>query len=124
MSNKTRVYAHKGYIGISSAFDAEGLINKPDQPGQLGFVVDAAHVEVQAEALGLLKKIPKGRGSFGEIDVFKADRGVVVFGWLGGNICLINPGEAVATREYDPGLLTATEGVETPQDFIDFIDEL
>jgi len=50
---RTKVFAHRGYIGIMSAFDADGILNKPEQKGQLGFVVKAACVDIQPEALEL-----------------------------------------------------------------------
>lgn len=35
---RTQVFTHKGYVGIMSDVQAEGLLNNPSQPGELGFV--------------------------------------------------------------------------------------
>jgi hypothetical protein len=108
-------------IGILSAPDAEGMIAKPEG-GNFGCVVDGSQVEISEETLQLLKNIPKGHDSLGEIDVFKADDGRVIFGWIGGYMTAFPARNAEASREYDPKLLTATAGVVAPQDFIDYVE--
>ena len=119
---KTQVFSHKGIIGIQSDYKAEGLINDPTQPGQLGFVVDADQVEIQPEALELLKKVKRSGDDIGDVDVFSADGGKVVFAWLGGPMRAMDPNEVEGSSTYDAGLLKSTEGVTPPQDFIDFVN--
>lgn len=118
----TTVFTHKGFIGIQSSPDAEGFLAKPGN-GNLGCVLDASKVLISPEALELLKKIPKGHDGLGEIDVFPSgDK--VIFGWLGGYMKAFLPEEIETSREYDPSLLKATEGVETPKEFIEMVDSL
>ena len=122
---RTKVFAHKNFIGIESSFEAEGLLNDPNQPFQLGFVVDAAFCDIQPEALELLKKIPKSKDSFGDVDVFKVDGGKVIFSWMGGSIVGIqatNP-HVSGSSEYDPELLVANPTVKTNPEFIQVVEE-
>jgi hypothetical protein len=125
---RTKVFCHRGIIGIQSSLNSPGLINDPSQPNQLGFVMDAKEVAVSKEAMGLLKKVRKGRDGLGEIDVFQSDQGPV-FGWLGGPYKMLNPEdeECYGSRDYDPSLL---EDVcmfipnDPPDDFVKEVDEL
>lgn len=122
---RTTVFAHKGLIGIQSAPDAEGMLNKPLDPGQFGFVVDASYVDVSPEALELLKRIPKSDDALGDIDVFKADDGKVIFGWIGSPMTVVDPATVVSgSRDYDATLLTANPKVITEPGFIEFVDSL
>ena len=119
---KTTVFQHKGMIGILSSPDAEGFIAKPGN-GNLGCVVDASQVEISKDALDLLKTIPRGHDGLGEIESFKAgDKNV--FGWLGGYMKAFRPADIETSRDYNPSILTATEGVEVPKEFKDFVDSL
>ena len=56
---RTQVFAHRGIVGIKSNPDAEGLLNRPMDPGQLGFVVDGAHVDINPDAIEALKTVKK-----------------------------------------------------------------
>lgn len=120
---KTKVFAHKGFIGILSDPKADGLVASPVS-GSFGCVIENAteNVEISEEALKALKTISKGRDSLGEIDVFGDAGGKIIFGWMGGFMSAFKATDVQASREYDPSLLVATEGVEAPQDFIDFVD--
>lgn len=118
---RTQVFAYKGAIGIVSDTKAEGLLNKPMEPGQLGFVVDASFVDVSAEALELLKTVPGSSDDLGEVDVFEA-HGKIIFSWLGGPWKMFRPADISSSSIYEPTLLKACVDVVVPQDFIDFID--
>jgi hypothetical protein len=119
---RTQVFEHRGILGIQSDFQAEGLLNDPSQPGQLGFVVNADSVDIQPKALDLLKKVKSGHDDIGDVDVFQASDGVVVFAWLGGNLRAMNPDDIQGSNSYHPELLKASENVVTPQEFIDFVE--
>jgi hypothetical protein len=123
MSTKTKIFAYKGYVGIQSAPDAEGMIAKPEG-GNFGVVVDADKAEISTEALELLKKVKRGRSSLGDIDVFQADDKMVILGWIGGYLNAFKPSDVEGSREYKPELLKATEGVEIPVEFKTYIDSL
>jgi hypothetical protein len=120
---KTKVFAHKGFIGILSNPKADGLVASPIT-GSFGCVISDAtqNVEISKEALEALKSIPKGHDSLGEIDIFGDASGKVIFGWMGGFMGAYKVCDVEISREYNPSLLTATEGVEAPQDFIDFVE--
>lgn len=121
---RTKVFAHKGVLGILSDVKAEGLFNDPTQRGQLGFVVDAAFVDVSPEALEILKGIPKSHDAIGDVDVYKADDGKVVFSWMGPDHYVLVPGSgASGSRTYDPSLITPVEGVEIDPEFINMVDQ-
>lgn len=122
---RTKVFAHKGVVGIMSDINAEGLLNNPTDDGQLGFVVNAEFVDIQPEALEILKTIPKSHDSLGDVDIFQASRGMVVFSWLGGHLAIIHPTSGITgSREYNPSLLTPCDTVETDPDFARFVDSI
>ena len=121
---RTIVFQHKGVVGIKSSIEVEGLLNKPIEKGQLGFVIDAKFVDIQPEALEILKKITISCDDIGDIDVYKSTKGTIVFSWLGGPWKVVYPKVATGSNVYDPSLLSAKEGVETPKDFIAFVDSL
>lgn len=120
---RTQVFAHNGFIGIKSDIKAEGLLNNPTEPDQLGFVVDANFVDVQPQALELLKQIKRSADDLGEVDIFKSVKGTI-FSWLGGPMKVIIPADVTSSNDYHPELIVANDKVETPQDFIDFINAL
>ena len=118
---RTQVFAHKGIVGIQSDPKAEGLLNDPMLPGQLGFVVDAKFVDIQPEALELLKQIKQSGDDIGEIDVYESEVGVI-FSWLGGPLKASNPLEITGSNCYDASLLKANDTVVPPKEFVEFID--
>ena len=122
-TNRTKIFAYKGFIGIKSFLTAPGLINDPRKPGQLGFVIDARFVDVSPEALKLLKKIPKSGDDIGDVDVFKSEKFPVVISWLGGCLKMLKPGDGSSgSINYDPSLITPCKGVEIDPTFITAVD--
>ena len=118
----TKIFAHKGYLGIQSSYEAEGLENNPKDNKDLGFVVNAAYCAIQPAALEILRNVPKSNDDIGEIDVFKDKEGTVFMCWLGGSMVAFEPNSDISIkRQYMPELLTATD-FETPVDFIDFVE--
>lgn len=120
---RTKVFAYNGFIGIESNVNAEGLLNKPLDKGQLGFLLDAKFVDIQPEALELLKCLPMSADDLGEVEIYQSNDGVVVFGWLGGPKKVVDISICTASNDYHPELLSPSENVEVPQGFIDFIDK-
>lgn len=123
---KTKVFAHGGWVGIESNPKAEGLINDPSQAGQLGYVLDASHVEVSKEAIEVLKTIRRGGGSLGEVDCFKVTDGKVVFGWLGRELKAVNPADSEVARDTDFSLLEQVATIvpnDPPKEFVEAVDE-
>lgn len=119
---KTTVFAHRGIVGIESDLKSEGLLNNPAQPGQLGFVLDASTVRFSPEAVEELKKVKRSHDDLGEVDIFQTDDKRVIFGWLGGIRKAFKASDIEGSSSYDASLITSSADVETPQDFIDFVD--
>jgi len=120
---RTKVFAHRGVVGILSSPEAE-LIAHPGG-GNIGCVADASIVDFSQEAIDVMKTIKKNGDAIGDIDVFKADDGKVIFGWFGSYLRPIVPDECEAARGTDLSLISAsTEPVEVPQEFIEFVDEM
>lgn len=120
---RTQVFAHKGIIGIQSDINAEGLLNDPKLPNQLGFVIDAKFVDIQPEALELLKQIKQSADDIGDIDVYESEIGVV-FSWLGGPLKVAKPDKITGSNCYDANLLTSNSDVKPSQSFIEYVDNL
>ena len=91
-------------------------------------VLDAAHVDISEEALALLKTIPKSGDDLGDVDVFKTDKGSVVFAFLGGPLAAISAAQgATGSRTYDPALLRGVATVvpnNPPAAFVAYVDAL
>jgi hypothetical protein len=121
---KTQVFAHKGWVGISSSTDAEGLLNKPMDAGQLGFVVDAAFVDISPEALELLKRVPKSSDDIGEVDIFGSNDGMIIFSWLGGIKKMFKPEHVSSSNSYNPSLISTTVPVEIDPAFIKIVETM
>jgi hypothetical protein len=118
---RTKVFAYKGIIGIQSGPNAE-LIAHPIH-GNVGCVADASKCDISPEALEALKTIKPSNDGIGDVDAFDA-KDVVVFAWFGGYMRALVPDQCEVARDTDFNLLTATEGVEIPDDFKLFVDEL
>jgi len=121
---KTKVFAYKGKIGIQSDYKAEGLLNDPSQPGQLGFVVEAKHVDISPEAYEALGKVKRSNDCIGDVDVFPSDKGPM-FSWMGGALRMIDPATAEGSRSHYPTLMQpyVKDGIEVPQSFIDAVEK-
>lgn len=117
---KTTVFFYGGYLGILSAFDAEGLLNDPKGEGQLGFVVEAASVRFSPEAVEKLKTIQKTHDAIGDVDIFESVKGVI-FAWLGGPKKIFKPEDVVGSRDYRPDLIVADPTVVVPEEFIQLV---
>lgn len=114
---RTQVFAHNGWVGISSGVEAEGLLNKPLDKGQLGFVVDAAFVDISPEALELLKQVPKSGDCIGDVDIY-ASKDKVIFCWLGGPMKMFKPEDVTGSRDYDASLIKETKEIKVDPAFI------
>lgn len=124
---RTSVFAHKSVVGIESDLKAEGLVNDPSLPNQLGFVLDALYVDISQEAYEVLLAIPKSGDSIGDVDVFKSTTGVI-FSFLGGPRVVVGVDLGhTGSSTYDPTLLQGVANFvpnNPPQAFIDFVDSL
>lgn len=119
---RTQIFSYKGVIGIQSDVKAEGLLNDPLQSGQLGFVINADYIDIQPEALELLKTVKKSGDDIGEVDVFESEKGVI-FSWLGGPLKAFIPDQITGSSTYNAYLLkTTNENIKPPQEFINFVE--
>lgn len=119
---RVKIFEYKGYVGIDSDPNSEGLVAKPGG-GSLGVVMDASKADISPKALELIKKVRKGRDGLGEIDVFGTTEKPIL-GWLGGYKKAFKPEEIESSRDFNPNLLKSVEGVEAPDGFKKFIDTL
>lgn len=101
---KTQIFAYKGFIIISAG---EVTINNPDEPEQLGYVVDTKEIELTQEAYDLLITVKKCSSSLGTIMCWETSDPPYssAFGWLGGPKALFKPNDIEADRDYNPSLL-------------------
>ncbi|MFA5312754.1 MAG: hypothetical protein WC375_05445 [Methanomassiliicoccales archaeon] len=109
-----------------SDFNAEGLLNDPTKPGQLGFVIDASFVDISPSALEIIKKVPKSGDDIGDVDVYKMDDGnQVIFCWLGGPMKAFKLSDEISgSNSYDPSCLKSNPDVKVDPGFIKFVDNL
>jgi hypothetical protein len=123
-TERTKIFAYKGYVGIQSGPKVQGLIAKPGN-GNIGVTVDAASTDVSQEAIDLLKQVKKVSGSFGDIMIFKTNGGPICIAWLGSYLNAFKPADVEGDRDYNPSLLVAaTEPIEIPEEFKAMIDGL
>jgi hypothetical protein len=110
----TKIFAHKGYVGIEAG---DQFINDPTKPGQLGCVVDLKNVVISQEAYDIIKGVRKSQDAIGDVMCWQADK-QQCFGWMGGAKYLLHT-KAEADRNYNPSLLKPRiEKVDPPADFI------
>lgn len=118
------VFAYKGYIGIDSISTDDGIM-APFGNGNIGVVADAEKVRISSYAMALLKTIKRGGDCIGNVDAFKCNDGVIVFSWFGQHRRIVNPIEAVGSRDYNPSLLKTYEGeIEISNDFICAVEDI
>ena len=119
---KIKVFSYKGFIGVESSPECEGIIAHPKFTN-IGVVCKADSVEFSASAVELLKSIPKGHDSLGDINIFKTIDGEIVFSWLGGYCVFIDSKKSQFSRDCDTSLFKPTEGVAIPDNFKAAVDE-
>lgn len=119
---RTKIFYYKGYVGIQSSLDAEGLLNNPAKPGQLGFVVDAEYVDIQPEALNEILKLEKSRDVIGDFDVIVDEKTYI--SWLGGPLRIFdfNNKSISGSRYLDTSTLKSNSEVTPSDKFINYID--
>lgn len=103
---KTQVFAYRGYVGIMCPKEnAEGLINDPNKPGQLGIAVNAESVEFSPDAVDLLKTVERSNDDLGDVDMFETTDNKIIFGWLGGFNRVVDPTLCTGARDTNFGLI-------------------
>lgn len=121
---RTKIFEYKGYIGIQSSVNAEGLLNDPMKKGQLGFVLDADYVDIQPEALELLKQIKVTGDDVSDINVYTSNDNKRVIAWLGGPLIVLHPLKSEASNGYEINILTSCTDVTPSESFIKYIDSI
>lgn len=120
---RTQVFTYKGILGVQTSLKAEGLLNDPKDKSQLGWVFNAKHIDIQPEALQVLKRIKRDSGDLGEIDIFETENRDVIFAWVGGKKRIFDPDNITGSSTYDPDLIKRTVAFKTPKDFVKYVDE-
>lgn len=122
---RTQIFYYKGLVGIQSSIDAEGLLNNPAQPGQLGFVVDAEYVDIQPEALTEILKLKKSSDVIGEFDVTVEPNNKTLICWLGGPLRALNfSNDSISGSRYlDTSTLKSNPETKPSEEFKQFVDD-
>lgn len=107
MSTKTvlaKLTAFEGFLVFELLVNAssEKVTTSLDRPGSIGQVIHDTknNLGVSPEALQLLRAIPKGHDSLGEVDWFNTSDGQQSFGWIGGPRTIKRAAEVEASRDY------------------------
>lgn len=121
---RTQIFYYKGFVGIASSINAEGLLNNPTQPGQLGFIVDAEYVDIQPEALEEILKLKKSTDVIGEFDVTVEPNNKTLISWLGGPLRVLNfnNSDITGSRYLNTSTLKSNSKTMPSDDFKQFID--
>ena len=119
---RTKIFAYKGVLGIESSDLADGLMNEPNEKGQLGFVLDARFVDIQPEALKILKRIERSDDENSELDIFKIENDIVVIAWIGSSMMVFYPEKTTGNSSYNPDLIKRTVSFKTPKAFKKFVE--
>lgn len=118
---KTQIMFYGNVVGISGG---DTFVNKPDEPGQLGCVVDQDHLEISRDALEFLKRLHRCSDSIGDVMCFQSiPQGRVIFGWMGPKNQIISA-DRVGDRDFKPELLEpfVVPFIEPPAALKEFID--
>lgn len=100
-----RITAYKGIIVcelLATASIKGEVTTSLDNAGVFGQVIHdtAKNLGVSAEALVLLKGLPRGRDSLGDIDWFRTGE-KAAFGWIGGPYAIKDPKDCETSRQYE-----------------------
>lgn len=100
------ITAYKGIIVcelLATASIKGEVTTSLDNSGVFGQVIHdtAKNLGVSAEALALLKSLPRGRDSLGDIDWFRTNDGRASFGWIGGPYAIKDPKQCEGSRQYE-----------------------
>ena len=123
-----KITAYKGIIvcELIATASVDGQVTTSlDNPGCLGQVIHdtATNLGVSAEALELLRGLPRGHDDLGDIDWFRTNDGKASFGWLGGPYAIKDPKACETSSSYEV-LAHVVIPNEVPQGAKDAIDAL
>ena len=76
----------------------------PTASRHIGCVVldTAKHLRVSVEAMALMKKIPRGQDSMGDISWWAVSDGTHAFSWIGAIFRVIDPESSESDRDFFP----------------------
>lgn len=116
---KTKIFAYKGILGAETDLENGVFLNNPKASGQLGCVIPIEEIEITQEAIDLLKKAPREKGSFAPITLMETSIGLLGFQkhlFKGEDLCI---GRDCKLSTLDK--LTVVDYI--PDDFKQYIDE-
>jgi hypothetical protein len=123
---RTKIFAHKGILGIQSNSKVSGIVEKkPIMMGLQGFtwLIDMKFVDIQPSALKILKKMAPGSEKHYSVNIFKHSSGKTVLSWHGASKELIIPQHAKLSDNWDPSKIKAKSTVRAPKDFVSFVNK-
>lgn len=127
---KTKIFTYKGWIGIQSSENSEGLIAKPGG-GNMGVVLSTSACEITPEAKAVFKNAGREGGSFASFMLTEhagapSEHGKSSIGWLGGYLNAAPFSAVKLGRDCNKSVLedmTEVADMEIPIEFMDFIDK-
>lgn len=124
----TKVFCYNGFLCINSSYTTKGLLNNPNNVGELGFAVEASCIHFSQEAIDTLKTIHKTNSNLGDIDCYSntRDNDNIIFSWLGGpNKCFdLYDVNFTTSRFSDFSFLKAHNNIKIEPSFVTYIDNL
>lgn len=116
---KTKIFAYKGILGAETDLENGIFLNNPKASGQLGCVIPIEEIEITQEAIDLLKKAPREKGSFAPITLMENNIGL-----LGFHKHLFKDEDLCIGRDCKLSTLDKLTVVDyIPDDFKEFINE-
>ena len=121
-----RIFEYKGNLGVDIDIQNGKFLNDPKAKGQLGCVMSTEEIEITPAAIEVIKKAPRAGGSFATMMLTRHIPGP------GSSIGVLGFGKMNLGTDFEIGrdceieVLSDCKVVEfeTPQDYIDFIDEM
>ncbi len=127
---KTKIFTYKGWLGIESSDQAEGLIAKPGN-GNLGVVLRSDCCEITPEAKAVFNNAKREGGSFAPFMLTTHAGGGIMhgkssFGWMGGYFNADEFANVKIGRECDKKVvddMIEVKDMEIPVEFKKFVDK-
>lgn len=127
---KTRIFTYKGWLGIESSPEAEGLVAKPGN-GNMGCVLRTDCVEITPEAKQVFNNAKREGGSFAPFMLTThkgagVEHGKSSVGWLGGYLQACEFADVLIGRDCDKKAveyMIEVADMEIPSEFKQLVDK-
>lgn len=123
----TTVFCYNGFLCIDSDYSAKGILNQPDAPGEIGFVIDANQILFTQEAIDILKNVHHTSSNLGDVDCYSINHtGNIIFSWIGGPKRFFDMYDVnfKSARTANFNLLKPSKNVKIEPIFLQYIDNM